>query len=222
MAFIRQYRPSDFDDMANICRMTLAPDLTGSEAAWRLAPYIWTHQYTHLSPATCFVVDDGAGRAVGYCIGCPSVDAFVEGYGRYVDEVLEPSAEVVRPGDVAGAREPWLLADSGKINETCLAQTAYNPRWLLVEGNEDVLGEGYRATMHVDLLESWQGKGWGRRLVERFVKEVRARRAGDCRGIGIGVASSNRKVVAFYEKLGFREWEEKDPEASGIRMVKDL
>ncbi|VUC37868.1 unnamed protein product [Clonostachys rosea] len=76
--------------------------------------------------------------------------------------------------------------------------------------------------MHVDLLEPWQGKGWGRKLVERFVEEVRVQREGGCKGIGIGVASSNRKVVAFYEKLGFREWEEKDPEASGIRMVKDL
>ncbi|KAL6865671.1 hypothetical protein ACO1O0_001766 [Amphichorda felina] len=221
MAFIRQYKPSDFDATAQICRETLAPSLVGSEPAWRMGPYLWTHQYTHLSPTTSFVLDDGTGRAVGYCIGCPDIPAFAAGYGRYVDEVLErPGCELARPADVSSAREPWALED-GSVNATCLAQLAWNPRWLLLDGNEDVIERGrYRATMHIDLLEGWQGRGWGRKLIERFVEAVRAERQPDTRGIWIGVAADNGKVVPFYEKMGFRVREGGD--GGSIVMVRDL
>ncbi|KAI9151607.1 hypothetical protein HJFPF1_08814 [Paramyrothecium foliicola] len=221
MAFIRPYQASDFEATAHICRATLPPSLARSNAARRLAPYLWTHQYTHLSPSTCFVLDDGSGTAVGYCIGCPDVRAFVAKYGAYVTDVLDASAEVQRPADVTGAREAWVDADTGEVNGTCLAQMAYNPAWLMLDGNEDVTGE-YGATMHIDLLEEWQGKGWGRRLIERFVESVRAA-AGDGsnsgKGIWIGVAGENSKVVPFYERVGFRVKREGD---GSICMVKDL
>lgn len=43
------------------------PTLAASKLAVRIAPYIWNHLYTLISPATCFVLDDGSGAAVvGY------------------------------------------------------------------------------------------------------------------------------------------------------------
>ncbi|KAH7311635.1 acetyltransferase [Stachybotrys elegans] len=216
MAAIRPYRASDFDDMSHICRETLPPSLQASEAAWRLAPYIWTHQYTYLSPETCFVVDDGNGKVVGYCIGCPDVKAFCEAYDGYVRNVLEGSKEVQRPADMT-TKQPWTV--DGVINETCLSQTAHSAQWLLVEGNEEVLREGYGATMHIDLLAEWQGQGWGRRLIERFVEEAGGRRGSGGKGIWIGVAGDNAKVVPFYEKMGFRVW--RWEAGNGICMVKD-
>ncbi|KAI9900473.1 hypothetical protein N3K66_004735 [Trichothecium roseum] len=254
MAFIRRYEPSDFEATAHICRETLASSLLGSEPARRLAPYVWTHQYTHLSPSTCFVLDDGSGSGtgsvVGYCVGTADVDGFVAGYGSYVREVLEPSGEISRPGNVTdGEPEPWRVpADKGNgeggggkdvPNGTRLAQMAYNPAWLLRAGNEDLRAAGYGgATMHVNLLPGWQGRGWGGLLVGRFLeavkgemekkqREVKKEEGGKeeeevvdgTRGLWIGVAGENGRVVPFYERLGFRVW---DRGEGGIRMVRDI
>ncbi|KAH7020909.1 uncharacterized protein B0I36DRAFT_353644 [Microdochium trichocladiopsis] len=132
MAFIRGYRESDKEDCGFICRETLPPSLSPAQASSRvqlLAPYVWTHQFTYLSPETCHVLDDGSGRAVGYCIGCPDVHALTRVYGRFVDDVLlrEDEGVVVvvtssrRPPDqdgeeeeermawVNGARVPWMV-----------------------------------------------------------------------------------------------------------------
>jgi GNAT superfamily N-acetyltransferase len=111
-----------------------------------------------------------------------------------------------------------------------MAQIAYSPKWLLLEGTEGKreLVEAYRATMHIDLLGEWQGKGWGRKMIERFVESVRM--AGEAgkkaevdfgRGIHIGVAGENTKVVPFYEKVGFRVYEGGEKEGN-VWMTRDL
>ena len=151
-------------------------------------------------------------------------------YPRYVADIVEPpgagsssSSKVAayKPEDVTQKREPWRNESDGSVNAACLAQQAYNPTWLLLDGNEDLIDEGkYRATMHIDLLDEYQGKGWGRQLIDRFVAAVQAEKQPDTRGIWIGVAADNTKVVGFYEKLGFRKLE--GPEGGSIRMVKDL
>ncbi|KAL1867333.1 hypothetical protein Daus18300_006452 [Diaporthe australafricana] len=247
-AFIRPYKTSDFADTAHICRATLPPTLAASEPAVRIAPYIWTHQYTLLSPATCFVLDDGSGAAVGYVIGCADVFALAAAYPRYVDEVLLPAA--AREGGGGGAAaggdvpvpgqlerlKPWLVPDGGGgvvgrvINEACLAQMAHSPRWLPLEGVEgkEELVRRFRATMHIDLLEGWRGKGWGREMITVFMASVRdAVEAGggglDCgRGVHIGVAGENKKVVPFYERVGFRVYEGGEREGGNVWMVSEL
>lgn len=156
---------------------------------------------------------------MGYCIGCPDIPIFINNYDKYVNEVLEPSDEIQRPAKLSGEREPWTLPD-GTINETSMSQTAHNPKWLLLDGNNDVLGEGYKATMHINLLESWQGEGWGRQLIARFTESVKAEKQKDTKGIYIGIATDNSEVVKFYERVGFRLWHGGD--GSGIRMVKDV
>lgn len=115
---------------------------------------------------------------------------------------------------------PWVV--DGEFKEDALAQTAWSGHWLLVDGNEDLLADGYRATMHVDLLDGWQGKGWGRKLVDLFVESVRKTDSefGESKGIWIGVGASNAKVVPFYEKLGFRV-KKREVRSSNITMVRD-
>ncbi|WYZ35985.1 hypothetical protein EsH8_X_000632 [Colletotrichum jinshuiense] len=232
MAFIRSYRPSDFEATAHICRATLPPSLERSEAATRTAPYLWTHQYTLLSPATCHILDDGEGNAVGYCIGCPNVDDFAEAYPRYVKEVLEASGELAgrRPKSLA-AKAPWNLPETGEVNEEALLQQAWNPAWLVLDDDRKELWGAWKGTMHIDLLEPWQGKGWGRKLIERFVgslKEADGQKGGGGegaprlygKGVHIGVGGENDKVVPFYEKLGFRVYP--TGETGSIWMVRDI
>lgn len=203
------------------CRETVNPALASSIPGRRLAPYVWTHQYTHLSPTTCFVLDDGSGRPVGYCIGCPDIAAFVAAYDSYTTAVLDASPEVTRPQDL-DLKEPLFQAD-GSINEVFLTRLAYNPHLLLVDGNADLLAE-YKATMHIDLLDEFQGQGWGRQLIDSFVESVRAvpqKDGGVSKGIWIGVAGDNGKVVPFYEKQGFRI-KERPVESKTFFMVRDF
>jgi GNAT superfamily N-acetyltransferase len=131
--------------------------------------------------------------------------------------------------------EPWLVpvAESGSdsvaekkvVNDRCMAQLAYSPRWLLLEGVEGKsrLVSEFRATMHIDMLPEFQGQGWGRKLIERFVESVRSSSSGADygRGIHIGVSGENTKVVPFYEKLQFRVYEGGQKEGN-VWMVRDV
>ncbi|KAI0517908.1 hypothetical protein F5B22DRAFT_600984 [Xylaria bambusicola] len=220
MAFIRLYKDSDFEACAQICIATLPPSLAASPAAAKLSPYLWTHPYTCLSPSTCYVLDDGTGTAVGYCIGCPDVYAFVADYSRYVTSIL--SRDVASPGfDI---REPWTVPAATTsaviINPRALAQNAYRADWMLLGSNEAVTRR-WRATMHIDLLPAWQGRGWGRQLIESFVLSVQKSGQDYGEGEHIGVAGENSKVVAFYEKVGFRVVEGSEGD-NNIIMVRDI
>lgn len=170
-------------------------------------------------------------------IGCPDVFAFADAYPRFVAEVLggeQGRADVPAP-DQLDRLEPWSVPAEGggtKVNGTAMAQMAYNVRWLLlegVEGKEELVGT-YRATMHIDLLPDFQGKGWGKQMIERFVGSVKdavaQQGAGDPKldygkGIQIGVSGENTKVIPFYEKLQFRVYEGGEKEGN-VWLVRDL
>ncbi|KAI1436264.1 hypothetical protein GGR50DRAFT_693448 [Xylaria sp. CBS 124048] len=238
MAFIRLYKESDFDDCGDICIATLPPTLAASPEAAKISPYIWTHPYTFLSPSTCHVLDDGTGKVVGYCIGCPNVQTFVSNYPSFEKAILSPA--IPRP-DLTH-REPWIFkvpnpgqsnastntdgANANtttpelKINPKALAQYAYRADWALLE-NKESLTSRWRATMHIDLLPDWQGKGWGRRLIDSFVGSVRESGQDYGEGEHIGVSGENTKVVPFYERMGFRVIEGGEREGN-IWMVRDI
>ncbi|KAI1359516.1 hypothetical protein F5Y08DRAFT_319460 [Xylaria arbuscula] len=242
MAFIRLYQDSDFEACAQICIATLPPTLSASPEAAKLSPYLWTHPYTFLSPSTCYVLDDGTGTAVGYCIGCPDIHAFVASYPRYITSVLSHAVEAPD----FSTREPWTIPTTGdinistntndtttpaaptaqKINPKALSQNAYRADWMLLSSSTSITSR-WRATMHIDLLPAWQGRSWGRQLIERFVASVQQSGQDYEEGEHIGVAGENRKVVAFYEKVGFRVVEDGEGGGGGggesnIIMVRDI
>jgi len=196
-----------------------------------MAPYLWTLPFTHLFPSSCFVLDDGNGRTVGYVIGAPDVFAMQRAYPRYAEEILqsEQGKKDVPPPKQLEVLEEWNGPD-GKVNPECLAQTAYRIEWLVLDGVEGKreLVEAYRAMLHIDILEGWQGQGWGRKMIERFVEEgvkgVVQGSGGELdfgKGIQLGVAGENTKVVKFYEKLEFKVYPGGEKEGN-VWMVRDL
>ncbi|KAI5919567.1 hypothetical protein F4810DRAFT_686736 [Camillea tinctor] len=249
-AYIRPYRETDFDACAHICRATLPPSLSSSPDAARLSPYLWTHPYTYLSPETCHVLavsgadinsdspssntthskegqGQGLEQVVGYCIGTPSIQALLSSYPRYISAILLPSA--VPPPPQLHTREPWFLppspspSSSGefKVNPLALAQLIHNPSWQLLSGKSKALLRAAPATMHVDILPPWQGRGWGRRLVGAFEGSVRAATATNTDDINTttAAATSVRDIVGGEEKVGEEgggeEEEEKEEEEEG-------
>lgn len=168
--------------------------------------------------------------------------AFAADYERYTSTVL--SQAVALPD--FSVREPWLIsrdtttapdqdqdqatppkqeaasptAAVAVVNPQALAQNAYRADWMLLENKESVTGR-WRATMHIDLLPAWQGRGWGRALIGRFVASVRGSGADYGEGEHIGIAGENAGVVAFYERVSFRVVAGGEREGN-IWMVRDI
>ena len=124
-----------------------------------------------------------------------------------------------------GEEEPFWIPDdttltpSGtaplqakKPNPAALVRLAYDPRRLLqLDGSRKDLsspqgegGGGWRATMHIDLLPEYQHRGWGRQLIDAYVRSVQASGEDFGKGAWIGIAADNAGVVEFYKKVGFR------------------
>ena len=78
--------------------------------------------------------------------------------------------------------------------------------------------DDYPAHLHIDLLPSAQGQGWGRALMDRFLAQLRA--AGVA-GVHLGVATVNLRAVAFYARLGFCVLRaDEETQILGMRLAK--
>lgn len=204
------------------------------------------------------------GVVVGYVIGCSSISDFVLRYPSYVENILRrdsiiplpsalsPSSSLPYPTDLIETgkernpltmveeeeEEPWFLQGRSEVNPAALRQQARDPRRLLLINREELVAR-YPATMHIDILPPWQGQGWGRKLIEKFVTAVRKEilsadirsskemklntkiQSKDLGGIHIGISGENEKVVPFYEKLGFQYIEGLEPSGT-IWMAREL
>src|SRR4051812_9016938 len=79
---VRPYRPQDRDAVEDICVRT-AHAGRDSRPHYKdpgVFPAAFAAPYVHLEPELAFVLDDGAGQAVGYSVGTPGTPRFVENY----------------------------------------------------------------------------------------------------------------------------------------------
>ena len=98
-----------------------------------------------------------------------------------------------------GAPPSW----SGDL-DAALRALVYRPEDMLRLANPRLL-EGYPAHLHVDILPEWQGRGWGRKLMDVLVEELRGR---GVRGVHLGMAGDNVAAGRFYEAIGFERFGE--------------
>lgn len=150
----------------------------------------------HLDAATCFVLDDGAGRAVGYCIGTADTGAFAQ---RWRDDFVPSvdAAHVPRPEIQAHTLDPVMHDDPDALH---FRKAVYNAECSMLQRFPHVL-ETYPAHLHIDLLAEYRGKGWGRGLIETFFRAVKALGA---RGVHLDMVRTNVGAKRFYDKMGFR------------------
>lgn len=184
---IRAFEEHDLDALYGICLRT---GLAGEDASQviedpRLLGEIYAAPYAALEPDLAFVVDDGSGAAVGYVLGALDTRAFEAACQRAWWPALR-ARYPERTGEAAtGAFDDLLVA---------LIHHRHHAA-------DDVVAR-YPSHLHIDLLPSVQGGGWGRRLLERLLDELRARGSG---GVHLGVAVANERAIGFYEHMGFVE-----------------
>ena len=180
-----------------------------------------------LEPAHAFVLDAGSSenasgrRVVGYIIGTPDTGTFVE---RYREEYL-PTLSL--PPAIANINvTTTTAADDGEGDELrrMFGRILLNPEEMLQPAAPDFIPR-YPAHLHIDILPEFQGKGFGGRLMEIFLRGVRARGGGGggggaC-GVHLGMRRDNVAAGRFYERCGFRVHEGLSDEHT-TWMVKEL
>jgi hypothetical protein len=136
----------------------------GGDEALDIASHIWCKPYLVLSPETCFVLDDGTGRGVGYIVGTVDTRAFAEQWTEQFISVLEQQG-IPRPGSDTNTN--WNENLPG-----ALGLLAYSPDQVLHDNFPELLGQ-YPSHLHIDILPNYQAKGMGRVLMQTFLEALR-------------------------------------------------
>ena len=145
---------------------------------------IYVGPYLAYEPGLSLVLDDGRGVA-GYALGAFDSRTF---YARYEAEW--------RPG--LCARFPAPSGDPARWTRVEQAHHTYHhPDYFCPEPYE-----AYPSHLHIDLLPRAQGRGCGRRMLERIMESLRMRGSP---GAHLGVSPLNARAIGFYQHLGFRE-----------------
>ncbi|WP_031082315.1 GNAT family N-acetyltransferase [Streptomyces sp. NRRL WC-3549] len=190
-AHVRPYRPDDREALADICVRTAdnGQDSSRLYPDPGLMPALFAAPYAHLEPESVFVLDDGAGRAVGYVLGTADTRRFVDGFRTvWIPLVAE--------------RFPEPQGPPGTLTEEMTALLYRPERMILPEL------DAYPAHLHIDLLPAWQRRGFGRELMDTFLGALRDK---GVEAVHLSMLTANTAARAFYDRLGFHEIAVPDP-----------
>jgi ribosomal protein S18 acetylase RimI-like enzyme len=180
---VRPYRPEDLDAVYDVCVRTAdaGADASGRYRSDRMLGDVYAVPYVTAEPEHAHVLDAGDGTAVGYVLGTADTTRFA----RWYRDVWIPATadRMPPPADPPGTPDDALLA------------VHHRPERMVVP-----LVAAYPAHLHIDLLPRWQGRGWGRALMLRFLSGLHA--AG-VPAVHLSMLTSNTGARAFYDRLGF-------------------
>lgn len=184
---IRPARPGDEPGAYHVCMKTGDHGKDG-EPFYREDPdalgRIFVGPYLAYEPGLSLILEDDGGIC-GYALGAFDSHAF---YDRYEREW--------RPR--LCARHPAPTGDPATWSRVQTVYSWYHqPDYFCPEPYA-----AYPSHLHIDLLERAQGRGFGRRMMEQVMDELRRRGSP---GAHLGVSILNRPAPGFYQRLGFRE-----------------
>ncbi|MGW1956541.1 GNAT family N-acetyltransferase [Streptomyces sp. NPDC001920] len=191
MTRVRRYRPEDREAVEDVCVRT-AHEGGDSRPHYEdpgIFPTTFAIPYVVLEPDLAFVLDDGAGRAVGYVVGAADTPRFVENFrARWL-----PSVAGRHPDPAAPPRTP----------DEAIVRLLHRPERMLVP---EVAA--YPAHLHIDLLPAWQGRGHGRALMRTLLRALQEQ---GVPAVHLSMVTANTSARAFYDRLGFHEIAVPDP-----------
>lgn len=173
--------------------VTIEPKLDW-EPTRTIGSYLWYRAYVDLVPATCFVLDDGHGRAVGYCIGTSNTSNFAERWRTEFAPRVDQE-RVPKPG--VPTSDPLM----DKEETRGFRNAVYNAECSALQAWPEEL-EKYPAHMHIDILPDFQRKGWGSILINVLFDAVKREGAP---GIHLDMVRWNTTGRNFYKKIGFEK-----------------
>jgi GNAT superfamily N-acetyltransferase len=199
-AFVRGYNPdNDLQSTIHVFRET-CDDSLKVEPIWTIGSYIWCRPYLMLSPSTCFVVDDGNGKAVGYIIGVPDSEEFCKRWRDVYAPKISSELDSLPSISSASEEETKKLA---KRRDDLLSLIRNYPEKLVLGQYQEHL-KPYPGHLHIDILPSHQRQGLGRYLIQHFLSAVKDQ---GCTGAYLGMVASNENAAKFYNACGFKRLE---------------
>jgi ribosomal protein S18 acetylase RimI-like enzyme len=182
-AVIRAALPMDLPGAYRVCLLTGDSGRDGT-ALFRnpdLLGHVYVGAYIAGVPDLALVVADEEGIA-GYCLAAADTRAFESWCEAHWWPVLREQYPLP-DDDAASTPDGELVA--------AIHAPPHAPEAIVAD---------YPAHLHIDLLERTRGLGFGRRLVERQLRDLRARGVA---GVHLDVAADNANAIAFYGHLGF-------------------
>lgn len=171
MATIRPARLSDLKDVEYVCRMTAGEDARNNETIGLAVAKTFSTYYICECTDTCFVLADNNDKAVGYILCEPDYKRF----GKLFVKKYAPEIYKIRKGN-------GLMA---------MALPFPYKLW----------GRKYPAHLHIDILDEYQNMGYGSKLIESLLSELKKR---NVRGVMLTANSDNSGAIRFYKRLGFK------------------
>jgi len=145
---------------------------------------IFVGPYLAFEPEFSLILEDQQG-VCGYALGALDSRAF---YARYAAEWRPELC----------ARFPAPQGDGTQWTRVQQVHDCYHhPDYFCPEPYAD-----YPSHLHIDLLPRAQGRGYGRRMLEQLMDQLRRRGSP---GVHLGVSMANTPAFGFYQHLGFRE-----------------
>jgi ribosomal protein S18 acetylase RimI-like enzyme len=185
MPQIRPMRREDRDAVYAICLKTgdAGQDATALYRDADLLGHLYAGAYAALEPESGFILEDEEG-AGGYILGAFDTYAFE----KRLEEEWWPDLRARYP-------DPDALPEPDRH----LAQAIHKP-WRTPRR----ITEPYPSHLHIDLLPRFQGKGWGKRMMDHWLAAMRGQGSP---GAHLGVGMRNERAVKFYLRYGFTEFQ---------------
>ena len=182
---------ADEKALSKICLLTCDAGKSGESLHDypELPGLVYAVPYVKLSHTWGFVLElDDTREVVGYILGATDTRAFE----KAAEEAWWPSLALKYP--VEGERKI-----TGKPADERCAKLISN-----MDAAEQECIDFSPAHLHIDILEDYRRKGWGRKLIGRAVEHLRDEVGLD--GVFLGMDMRNTDARIFYERLGFRWW----------------
>ena len=178
---IRPYHPVDLTALYRIC---LGTGNSGEDATHLyndpdLIGHYYAAPYAVLEPELAFVLTQD-GHTCGYVLGVRDTTTF----GQYCEEAWFPPLRMRYPLP----EEDDTSRDASMIRAIHRGHAQTNDL------------DGYPAHLHIDILPIGQGQGWGVRLIDTLVSQMRHL---GIPGVHLGVGKNNQRAVGFYKHYGF-------------------
>ncbi|KAG6880374.1 hypothetical protein C0992_007785 [Termitomyces sp. T32_za158] len=144
------------------------------------------------------LIDETKNETVGYALGTKDTRA----YEKYASEHWWPVLAEKYP--------PSMAKMPGDVHYTNLFRNMHTA--------PDANVAFAAAHLHIDILEEYQGQGWGRKLISTAIEYLKGEKiTGE--GVWLGMDPRNIKARGFYLKLGFKRIEGADENQFGIKFA---
>jgi ribosomal protein S18 acetylase RimI-like enzyme len=176
-------------DEAGVYEVCLKTGEAGNDATHlhddpRALGHIYVGPYMKLEPDLAFVLEDHIG-VCGYVLGALDSAKF---YQAYLNEWLPP----IRAQHPEPTGNPTSWTATQKIYYEYHHPDIFYPKSI----------SEFPSHMHIDLLPRAQGQGWGAKMVQTLLDELKRKSSP---GVHLAMNAANHRAYAFYRKLGFDE-----------------